>query len=158
MSSPAYATPLAEDLSPVHDDQPYADGEALGALMTLIPKTPISSGPRGPLFLVEELVLSIPEALTPNVDLVLFDTIPTAIADHDAWDPTADVEKIADVIEIRAANWKVFDSTRVAIAPALVRTFRNKTPPNLYAVFIARAAVTFTTENTLKGKISGFIN
>lgn len=156
---PQFATPLAEDLAPVHDTAAYAAGEAIGPVQSLEVKTSFSSGDKGPIILTEQLVLSIPEALTPDIDIVIFDSAPTAVADHDAFDPSAaDTAKIADVISVTGAQWKSFGTKRVAVRDALVKVARMKNPPTLYVLFIARSSVTFATPSTLKGKLAGFVN
>lgn len=159
--NPVHATPLADDLAPAHNTAAYSAGQCMGIILALTVPTPFRSGANGPVLLVEELILSIPEALTPDIDVLLFDSLPTAVADHDAYAPVqADLVKIADIIQVRAASahWNSFGTKRVAVRDALVKVVRMKTPPTLYVLFVARSSVTFATASTLKGKLAGFVN
>jgi hypothetical protein len=154
-----YSTPLAADLNPGSTAAAYAAGNTVGTVMDLAAPTPMRSGEKGPVVLVETLVLSDAEKLDGELDLVLFDEAPTAVLNNAVWAPSAaDLTKVAGVIKVTGSDWSDFSANSAATRAALVLTVRMKNPPHLYGLFIARSAINFAAAGSLKGKLSGFVN
>jgi len=159
-----YSTPFACDINPGTTAAAYTAGKCMGTLFTVDVRSPIRSGENGPIILVESLVLSDAEKIDGDIDLVLFDSIPTAVVNNATFAPSAaDLEKIAaPPIRVRGSatpsDWSDFSANSVAGKAALAVTIRAKTPPNLWGLFIARSAITFAGAASLKGKLTGFVN
>lgn len=160
---PVFSSPFAADLSPGTTAASYTNGKTMGTVMTIPAPTPVSSGPSGPLLLIETLLVSDAEAEDGDLDLVLFDSAPTAVTNNSAWNPSAaDLAKVAGVIQVRGSatpsDWSDFSANSAADKSAILKTIRMKNPPNLYGLFIARSAITFAAAASLKAKLSGFVN
>jgi len=159
----SYSTPLAVDINPGTTASAYVAGNCMGTLFPIEVRTPIRSGENGPVVLIETLVLSDAEMIDGDIDLILFDSQPTAVVDAAAFAPSAaDLEKIAGVVRVRGSatpsDWSDMSANSVADKSAIAKTVRAKTPPTLWGLFVARSAITFASAASLKGKLTGFVN
>jgi hypothetical protein len=156
-----YSTPFKVRLVPGQTATAYTAGKTIGGLMALPAPTPINSGSVGPVILIESALFSDAEMQDGDFDLVLFDSLPTDPGDNAAYNPsTADLEKVAGVIEVRAAtgDWTDFSANSVAKKKALALTVPQESRPNIYGLLVARSAITWAGAGSLKAKLTGFVN
>lgn len=117
----------------------YAAGQVIGAKFTLpnAARVPAGAG------LIQVATLLSKTATTAAIDMVIFSADPTASTLADKTAPTiaaADLDKLVGVIHL--TDWSALGAAALAQNLAVGLPFRLPAGTSLYAVLIARAAIT----------------
>lgn len=131
--------------TPEIDTSAYSDGDLIGELQTLANATsPTVFGG-----IIAQVVITDKDAESTNIDVVYFDTNPSAttFTDNAAFDVAdADLTKIICVVAI--TTHKLFADNGISEAQNVNCPFRASSS-TIYAAFVAREAVTYTSASDL---------
>lgn len=117
----------------------YAAGQVIGTRFTLLNASRVAAGAG----LIQAATLLSKTATTAAIDMVVFSADPTASTLTDKTAPTiaaADLDKIVGVIHL--TDWSALGAASLAQNLAVGLPFRLGAGTSLYAVLIARAAIT----------------
>jgi len=117
----------------------YAAGQVIGTKFTLPNAARVAAGAG----LIQAATLLSKTATTAAIDIIIFSADPTASTLTDKTAPTiaaADIDKIVGVIHL--TDWSALGTAALAQNLAVGLPFRLPAGTSLYAVLIARAAIT----------------
>jgi hypothetical protein len=125
--------------APTVSSSAYAAGQVIGTKFTLPNAARVAAGAG----LIQAATLLSKTTTTAAIDIVIFSADPTASTLTDKTAPTiaaADIDKIVGVIHL--TDWSALGTAALAQNLAVGLPFRLPAGTSLYAVLIARAAIT----------------
>lgn len=134
-------------VTPTVQTSAYATGQHMGTLMTLAAPDLSSGGKR-----LMSLAGVCKTAVTPALDVLFFNAAPTITSVDGATLNIAATElvtKYVGYVSLAAADWKAAGTPMVACVRSLDLVIQANGSANLYALCVARGAVTFATTTAM---------
>lgn len=132
--------------TPTIETNAYSDGDLIGTLQTVTNATsPTVFGG-----IIAQVVITDKDAESTNIDVVYFDANPTGttFTDNAPFDVAdADLTKIICVVSV--TTHKLFADNGISEAQNVNCPFRTLGTTSIYAAFVAREAVTYTSTSDL---------
>lgn len=129
----------------------YVVGYAVGGLFTFANAVLGASSSPSQSGKILSVLISDKAKQNAALDLILFDSAPTAPTDHTAFAPSAaDIAKIVGVVSITAAMYSSFSANAAAWLNPNLKFFLAAAGTSLYGILVARGTPTYASTSDLQ--------